>query len=153
MDTAINVDLSDTAETSDYVFETSQRRYMLTQVGQQSLVFPSHWVSEIMLIERSQILNLPFYDRALLGLAHYNSNIVPLLSAQLLLTETSGHDVRSKTLKETLTTIRLSVAVDGLTGVGIVVDHVVGSFTHERVTNQRFFQRSDVPSHLWQPHW
>lgn len=153
MDTDINVSVSDSTETPERSLSSLQSRYMLTQVGQQQLMFLSQWVSEIMLIDRSQILNLPFYDRALLGLVHHNGNIVPLLSARLLLLETLSQDGRSRALKETLTVLRLSPTVDGLAGVGIVVDHVVASLTPEQVAEQRLFKLSDIPSHLWQPRW
>jgi chemotaxis signal transduction protein len=151
MDIDINVSVPDTTETRDHSSPSLQSRYMLTQVGPQQLVFPSHWVGEIMLIERSQILNLPFYDRALLGLVHHNGNIVPLLSAHSLLLETLGEDVRLRTLKETITVVRLSPTLDELAGIGIVVDHVIGSLTPEQIVEQRLFQLSDIPSHLWQP--
>ncbi|SRR5579883_1054907 len=131
----------------------SQHRYMLTQVGNQQLVFPTNWVAEIMLIERSQILKLPFYDRLLMGLIHYNGSIVPLLSARHLLQQALSQDGHSKSLKETLSVMRLRSTVDGLAGVGIVVDQVMGSLAPAQITEQRLFQPSDIPDHLWQPRW
>ncbi|PSB23732.1 chemotaxis protein CheW [Stenomitos frigidus] len=153
MDTDIDVSVSDATETLEHSLPSLQNRYMLTQVGQQQLVFPSHWVGEILLIERSQILHLPFYDRVLLGLVHHNGSIVPLLAAHLLLLETSKQDGRLRAMKETLTVVRLSPTIDGLASVGIVVDQVVGSLTAEQIAKQRLFQLSDLPSQLWQPRW
>jgi len=153
MDLDIKVGVSDATATIEHSLPPLQSRYMLTQVGQQQLVFPSQWVSEIMLIERSQVLNLPFYDRMLLGLVHYNGNIVPLLSAHLLLLKAADQAGQSRTLKETLTVLRLSVSVDKLAGVGIVVDHVVASLPLEQLAGQRLFKWSDIPDDLWQPRW
>ncbi|MBW4694400.1 MAG: chemotaxis protein CheW [Lyngbya sp. HA4199-MV5] len=153
MNTDLTVSLPDTTETNAHSLQSLQHRYMLTQVGQQQLAFPTHWVEEIMLTERSQILRLPFYDRLLLGLVHHDGSIVPLLSAHTLLLETRGQEMRSRALKDFLTVVRLRSAVDGLAGVGIVVDGVVGSITREQVAELRLFQRSDLPSQLWQPCW
>ena len=35
-------------------------RFILTQVAESTLVFPAAWVAEIIRIDRSQILDLPF---------------------------------------------------------------------------------------------
>ena len=153
MATDTDVGVAGTTETSDRSLPSLQSRYMLTQVGQQSLAFPSHWVSEIVLIERSQILSLPFYDRALLGLIHHNGSIVPLLAAHSLLLEALGQDKRSRAMKETLTVVRLGPATDGLVGVGIVVNQVIGNLKPEQLAKHRLFQLSDIPSQLWQPRW
>ena len=152
MDTNGAVSVSGAIETTDHSLSL-QSRYMLAQVGQQQLVFPSQWISEIVLIDRSQILNLPFYDPAILGLIHHNGAIVPLLSADGLLLGTTDQAMRSRTLKETLTVVQLSPSVEGLAGVGIVVDYVVGSLTPAQIVGQRLFQLSDIPSELWQPRW
>jgi chemotaxis signal transduction protein len=153
MNTDINVSASDTTAMVEPSLESLQNRCILTKVGQQQLVFPSQWVGEILLIDRSQVLNLPFYDRSLLGIVHHNGNIVPLLSAHRLLAETVSQDARFKPLKETLTAIQLNPTASGLAGVGIVVDQVIGSLTSEQVNEQRLFQLSDIPSQLWQPRW
>ncbi|MBW4471617.1 MAG: chemotaxis protein CheW [Stenomitos rutilans HA7619-LM2] len=153
MDTNITASTSGNTEAIEHSLQSLQERYMLTQVGQQQLVFPTRWVGEIMLVERSQILKLPFYDRSLLGLMHHGGTIVPLLDAHPLILETLGQDARSRTLKESLTVVRLRSTIDGLAGVGIVVDRVIGSVSSEQITELRLFQRSDIPNHLWQPRW
>lgn len=143
-------------ETNSFSLQSFQNRYILTQVGNQQIAFPSQWVAEIMLIERSQILNLPFYNRILLGLIHHQGNIVPLISSHILLSEKLGLDVRFSAMKETLAVIRLGQPTDKLAGVGVVVERVVGSFATEHSPEQhvfQLFQLSDVPSHIWQPHW
>jgi hypothetical protein len=50
------------------VFDLEQR-FILTQVEQLTLVLPATWVTEIIRIDRSQILDLPFYDPLLVGIA------------------------------------------------------------------------------------
>jgi chemotaxis signal transduction protein len=62
-----------------------KNRFILTQVELLTLVFPATWVAEILRIDRSQILNLPFYDPLLVGIANYNGQITPLIAAARLL--------------------------------------------------------------------
>ncbi len=147
------MDIPLSTENSSFLEQSLQRRYILTHVGNQQLVFPAQWVIEIMLIERSQILNLPFYDSRLLGVVHHQGNIVPLIAYPLLLSKKRGQDLRFRARKESLMVIRLSPAVDKLAGVGIVVEQVVGSLTTEPSPEQPIFQLSDLPNNIWQPHW
>ncbi|GAB4185716.1 MAG: hypothetical protein Fur006_24440 [Coleofasciculaceae cyanobacterium] len=140
-------------ETSSSGLPSFQNRYILTRVGHQKIGFPSQWVAEIMLIERSQILNLPFYDSRLLGVVHYQGHIVPLIAYHFLLSQKLGRKIRFRAMKEILTVIRLSQAVDKLAGVGILVEQVVGSLATEKSPEQSIFQLSDVPDNIWQPHW
>lgn len=133
--------------------QSLQKRYILSRVGNQQLAFPAEWVAEIMLIEREQILNLPFYNRILLGVIHHQGNIVPLISSHILLSETLGLDVRFRGMQEKLTVICLSQAVNNLSGVGVVVEQVVGSLVTEKSPDQHIFQISDLPTHIWQPHF
>ena len=98
-------------------------RYILTQVSQCTLVFPAAWVAEIVRIERSQVLELPFYNPLLAGIVHQNGNIVPLISAQRLL------QLKQTALSETFMIVRLSGAAGYLANVGLVIDRAVGSST------------------------
>lgn len=133
--------------------QSLQNRYILTQVGHQKFVFLSRWVTEIILLKQSQILTLPFYDRAVLGLVHHQGTIVPLISAHILLSIKLGQDVGSTFIpKGRLTVIRLSQSADRLAGAGIVVERVMGSLVAEEVTEGHVFQLSDVPSDILQPH-
>lgn len=103
-------------------FSTSsslQDRYILTQVGDQQFAFPSVCVAEILLIERSQILTLPFYDSTLLGVVHHHGRIVPLVEIQRLFKKTSG------LMRETVNVVQLSQDTEHLAGIGIVVDQVL----------------------------
>jgi chemotaxis signal transduction protein len=105
-------------------------RYILAKVGDRTITFPDLLVSEIIIIDRSAILALPFYSPAIVGVIHKQAQVIPLLLLQLLLEE------RSAMIKESLTVIRLSKFADNLheqplSGVGIIVDRVVGSLTKE----------------------
>ncbi|NJP10023.1 MAG: hypothetical protein HC866_11520 [Leptolyngbyaceae cyanobacterium RU_5_1] len=132
--------------------QSFQGRYVLTQVKSQQLIFPSQWVAEVILVERTQILFLPFYHPMVLGVIHHQGAIVPLISAHLLLSAKLGQDIRFTAVKEMLTIVRFSEATHRLTGVGIVVEHVVGSLTEDQVTDQHRLQLSDIPEEIWQPY-
>jgi chemotaxis signal transduction protein len=148
------MDISIDAEVSSSFMQSFQDRYILTQVGQRQLVFPSQWVSEILLIERSHILPLPFYGSIFLGVIHHQNHIVPLISSQGLLSEKSNRSVRFTDM-ERLNVICLSQATERFTGVGIVVEEVVGNCSEEQLTAQETmierFRLQDIPNHVWQP--
>jgi len=103
-------------------------RYILAKVGDHTVTFPDLLVSEIIIIDRSAILALPFYATAIVGVIHHQAQVMPLLLLQLVLEE------RSALIKESLTVVRLSKLADDLSdqrlsGVGIIVDRVIGSLT------------------------
>src|SRR5689334_20224029 len=77
------MDLPVDIETTSFSLQSFQSRYIVTQVGPQKIGFPSQWVAEIMLVERSQILKLPFYNSRLLGVVHHQGSIIPLVTLQL----------------------------------------------------------------------
>jgi CheW-like domain len=109
-------------------------RYILTQVGQCTLVFPATWVAEIVRIERSQVLELPFYDPLLAGIVHQNGGIMPLVSAHRLL------QLDRIALRETFMVVRLSGATGRLANLGLIIDRAVGSST-----------RPELPPALFEP--
>lgn len=129
-----------------------EKRYILSRVANQQLAFSAQWVAEIILIERSQILTLPFYKPILLGVIHHQSNIVPLISSHILLSEKLGMDLSWKGMQEKLTVICLNQAVDKLAGVGVVVEQVIGSFITQPSPEQHLFHISDLATQIWQPH-
>lgn len=103
-------------------------RYIVAKVGDRTITFPDLLVSEIIIIDRSAILALPFYETAIVGVIHYQAQVMPLLLLQLLMEE------RSALIKESLTVVRLSKIADNLSvqnlgGVGVIVDRVIGSLT------------------------
>lgn len=129
-------------------------RHLLTQVDDRLFTFPSQLVAEIILIERSKILSLPFYSSILLGVVHHQGMIVPVISARLLLSKKS-HEIQLEGLKETLSIVRLGQTAEHLSGVGIVVDRIVDNISAAQISeaesSQRQFQLQDIPNYVWQP--
>lgn len=133
-------------------------RFILTQVEGYTLVFPATWVAEIMRIDRSQILHLPFYDSLLVGIVSYNSQTIPLIAAARLLEEVEHFAVSERSI-----VVRLDRAAGKLENVGIVVDRAIGSchraelpidlFTANRSGAMVMMRSSLVPTSLWQPQY
>lgn len=140
-------------------------RYILTHVGQQQILFASEWVAEILLVDRSQILVLPFYDPSLLGIIHYHSQMIVLVAIGQILAEAT-------VMRETLSVVQLSAAADRLAGVGIVVDRASDHQLRDQLSPALFdpnsttatpdhqshppqpvqiFHPGLLPDHLWQP--
>ena len=130
-------------------------RYILTAVGDQQLAFPSQWVAEILLVERSRVLTLPFYGPMLLGVVHHQSAIVPLISSQVVLPEKSSQTVPGSLMKETLSVILLGASAGKHAGVGLVVERVVGSASEDQISaSESTIQQFDLaamPNQVWQP--
>jgi chemotaxis signal transduction protein len=132
-------------------------RFILTQVDRQTLVFPATWVTEILRIDRSQILDLPFYDSLLVGVANYNGRMTPLVAAARLL------ELENFVVPERLMVVRLNEAAGQLENVGIIVDRAIGSssraelapelFTSKRSGEKVLMRSSLVPTSLWQPQY
>lgn len=131
-------------------------RFMLAKVEQFTVVFPATWVTEIMRIDRSQILDLPFYDPLLLGIADRNGRLIPLIATDRLL------EAAPRSLPERLVVVLLEDRGDRELGnVGLVVDRAIGSSTRQELppelfTNHRsgsmvMMRSSLVPTNLWQP--
>jgi chemotaxis signal transduction protein len=133
-----------------------EQRFILTQVEQLTLVLPATWVTEIIRIDRSQILDLPFYDPLLVGIADRNGRIVPLIATDRLL------EVAPRSLPERVVVVLLEDRGDRELGkVGLIVDRAIGSSTRPELPPELFtvnrtesmvMIRSDlIPTNLWQP--
>jgi chemotaxis signal transduction protein len=132
-------------------------RFILTQVDRQTLVFPATWVTEILRIDRSQILDLPFYDSLLVGIANYNGRMTPLIAAARLL------EIENFVVPERVMVVRLNEAAGQLENVGIIVDRAIGSstrselspelFTSKRAGEKVLMRSQLVPTSLWQPQY
>lgn len=147
------------SEVNPVLSPSLQDRQILTQIGDRRLAFPSSWVTEILLIERSQILNLPFYDPVILGVVHHHGQIIPLIAIQRVFEGTV------KALRETISVVQLSIAAGDLAGVGIVVDRALESQISETPLTEPpswaaarqlgesliFFQPTILSDRLWQP--
>jgi CheW-like domain len=132
-------------------------RYILTQVERFTLVFPAVWVAEIIRLDRSQLLDLPFYDPLLLGIVNHNAQITPLIAAARLLDTTESFN-----LKDRLMVIKLNEAAGKIANVGVVVDRAIGSSTRPElppdlfqpstITTEMVLMRPElISTDLWQP--
>jgi CheW-like domain len=139
------------------VASTLEDRFILTQVAGLTLVFPATWVAEIVRIDRSQILDLPFYDPLLVGIVNFNGRVTPLIAAGRLLA------VAKLSLPERAIVVRLNETADRLGNVGFIVDRAIGSttraelppeiFTSDRSGSLVMIQSQLVPANLWQPQY
>lgn len=139
----------------------TEQRFILAQVDKLTIVFPSAMVAEILIVERSQILALPFYEPAVLGCVHNAGQIVPLVSMHPIVRTKAG------LTKESLTVVRLA-DIAGVAGIGLVVDRILGSKSPEQLPPDVFtnelsvdsanadikmwlFRPEVLSSHFWQP--
>ena len=122
-----------------------QERYLIALVKDFKIAFSATLIREILLFQRSQILQLPFYNRSLIGVVHHQNQIIPLVSAQSIFLE------ENKFLQTTFTTVRLGQSGQQLTGVGVVVDRMVKSISQQELTEEHLFQLTDIPKNIWQP--
>ncbi|PSB56037.1 chemotaxis protein CheW, partial [Chamaesiphon polymorphus] len=129
-------------------------RFILTAVEKFTLVFPAVWVAEILRIDRSQILELPFYDPLLMGIVHHDGQIVPLISAARLL-KVEQFGVRERSI-----VIKLNQAAGTIANIGLVVDRAIGNtprqdlppeiFTTATTASGMLLMRPDlIPTDLW----
>lgn len=141
-----------------FQFEEEQQRYILTQVEQVTFVFPLALVAEIPIVERSQILTMPFYSPVVMGILHHAGRIVPLVSLRQLLGIGKGFAT------ERLTVVQLSAAAAEQAGLGLVVDRTLGMRSHSQLPpdlfdavqsnsepNLRLFKPELLADSLWQP--
>jgi CheW-like domain len=119
-----------------------------------ALVFPAIWVAEVLRVDRSQILELPFYNPSLIGIIDRGGEITPLIAAAYCL------DLKSS-LGEKLVVIRLNKTNEKLGNVGLIVDRLVGIntraqlpsdlFTTHRSAEMIMMRLELVPTTIWQP--
>ena len=121
-------------------------RYLVALVKEQKIAFSASLVREILVFQKRQILQLPFYDRSLVGVVHHQNQIIPLVSGRSIFLEETH-----KFSQTTLTAVRLNELGQHLTGVGVVVDRMVESLSQPELTGEQLFQLTDIPQHIWQP--
>jgi CheW-like domain len=117
------------------------KRFILTGVEQLVIAFPSDVVADISIIERSQILALPFYDPAIFGIIHRSGQIVPLVSLRQIFGVSTG------LMAERLTVVRLNPAVGGLGGVGLIVDTTLGTSSDRELPSDLFTSNFSTEPH------
>lgn len=136
----------------------SIQRIILTQVGSEVVTFPSEWVGEILTLDRTRILPLPFYSPSLVGVVHDQGQVFPLISLALLIGGISP-------TQEQLNVIRLHQRVPDLGGAGLIVDRILGAEASdaEEITAsdpsssldahlpRKPFEWGMIPTSLWMP--
>jgi chemotaxis signal transduction protein len=130
------------------------QRFILTQVADITLMFPSRLVAETLLVERTKILPLPFYNSAILGCIHSGGQILTLVAPS------SIFDCKFNLMRDVLTVVRLGEAAEHLANIGILVDVMLGSQTgmkesplttsHEEV-NTKLFDITNLDKTIFQP--
>lgn len=127
-------------------------RYFLAQVAKLTLVFAASTITEIIRVEKSKILVLPFYSEMVSGVINHKGYLLPLVSAHSILQEDAPVG------RELLTAIRLQME-DG--NVGVIIDRALGSTTKQQLPAALFKNHQDndlvlmttqlIPSEIWQP--
>ncbi|MBD2258360.1 chemotaxis protein CheW [Pseudanabaena sp. FACHB-2040] len=121
--------------------------YFLTQVGSRQLAFPATEIAEVILVDRSQVLSLPFYQPGLLGVVHVQGQLVPLVTLQFLLEGASG------VTREVFNAVQLNTSSQ-LAGIALVIDQLVGNCTAVQLAQDSTIEQFNpeiVPAELWQP--
>ncbi len=111
----------------------SYSRYVLAGVGDICLACPDVFVVEILIVDRAELLPVPFFDSALLGLVHQQSEIIPLISLQRVL---FGNKSDKILVPEKIIVVRLSEELEEIAGTGLVIDRVIGSVSAEEYATQ-----------------
>jgi chemotaxis signal transduction protein len=117
-----------------------KQRFILTKVGELTVVFSSELVAEIGIVERNKIMNLPFYSNRLKGCLYYNGKIISLVDLKTIL----GLD--SLLNKEKMIVVCLSQKAEQFQDVGLIIDKVLGSKNEEELApefltdNQEFIK-------------
>lgn len=109
--------------------------FILAQLNACIWVIPSVYVAEILMVEKSQVLPLPFYASTVLGCIHHDGAIVPLVAGDRLL------GIESDAPQSNLAILRLSEAVEGASGVGLTVNRMLGNKLREQLP-QEIFERT-----------
>jgi chemotaxis signal transduction protein len=126
-------------------------RYLLTKVGKYTLVLPANWVSEVLQIEQCNVLQLPHYSSAILGVANYQNSFLTLVAGWQFLPENQPSRV------DRYTVVRLGVNLSNWQNIGVVIDRVLGSMVKQDFPttipkNLLVMANSQLlPNHLWQP--
>jgi chemotaxis signal transduction protein len=144
-------------QTPPIAFQTALAdRFISTAIERRTLVFPAVWVAEILRIDRTQILELPFYDPLLMGIIHHNGTIVPLVAGHRLL------NIEQFSGRERAVVVRLNEAAGSIANIGIVVDRAIGTTNRTDLPPELFTTTATdglmlmmcpdlIPPSLWQP--
>jgi chemotaxis signal transduction protein len=125
-------------------------RYLLTEVGKYTLIFPANWVSEVLQIDQNKVLQLPHYSSAILGIANHQNNFLTLVAGWQFLPENQPSRV------DRFTVVRIGANMSNWQNIGVVIDRVLGSMEKKDFPaiqkNLLVLANSQLlPNHLWQP--
>jgi chemotaxis signal transduction protein len=125
-------------------------RYLLTEVGKYTLVFPANWVSEVLQIEQNKVLQIPHYSSAVLGVAKHQNNFLILVAGWQFLPENQPGRI------DRFTVVRLGASISNWQNIGVVIDRVLGSMVKKdfpAIPKNLFVLANSqlLPNHLWQP--
>lgn len=139
--------MTESAGAIDQAQSIPETSYFLTQVGSRRFAFPADEVSEVMLVERSKVLRLPFYPPALVGVVHSQGQLVPLVAMQTLLDQTGS------ATKEVFNAVQLNDRSPAA-GVALIVDQLMGTCTAEQLQQDasiELFHPEVLRPDVWQP--
>jgi chemotaxis signal transduction protein len=112
--------------------DAPEERFILARLAKLTFAFPSESVTGILLIDRAQILALPLYNSAVIGVVHSSGTILPLVSLRQIVDISGGMNL------ETLTAIHLSESAGKLAGLGIIVDTTLGMSLKSELPSEIF---------------
>lgn len=126
---------------------SSSLKQIKGQIGDDIIAFPSPWVLDIIIVERSKFLCLPFYPKSLLGIAYHHSKLVPFVYLDKTLPEASS----SPSLSHHVMGVRLSAEMGELHGVAVIIDRLFGDAQDGEHHSAIEFNPSDLSPQLWKP--
>lgn len=103
-------------------------RYVLTGLGQHTLIFPDYYILEVAVFDRNLVMRLPFYGPGIVGVIQHQGKIVPLISLRHLYLKE-----QNVLLPGMLTVVRLTKSLPEFFGLGLVVDRVLASLSREQL--------------------
>lgn len=132
-------------------------RFILTKVQGNTLVFPAQWVAEIIRLDRSQVLNLPFYNLLIVGVVNHSGLITPLLATAKLLAVMDNF-----ILPERVMVVKLNQSAEQLSNIGFIIDQAIATITRAELPISLFkppytsaemvlLHPGLIPMDLWQP--
>lgn len=127
--------------------KTLGNQFILAKVGRQRIAFPAEYVSGILLADKSHILSLPFYHESILGIVHYQGQLVALMMLQHLL---EGSPAPSR---EAFNAVQLNES-SGAAGLGLIVDQLLGNCGEEQLLSDdsiSLFKTDILSANLWKP--
>jgi chemotaxis signal transduction protein len=143
-----------------------ENEFILAQIEKYTLVIPSMLIAEVLIVDRTQILSLPFYTADIQGCINHEGKIVPLIA--------SGHLLglsEEGLLRPNLTVLRLSETAKQLSGVGLIIHQLLGNKSRSQLPpelfengqplgqpqssqNMRLFDVEMIDPRIWQAqHW